>query len=204
MSCRLLLTLSIKVTALGCPPSSAVFCFFSAGLPHLHSPPLKSHPPLLISAVNQRDTFRQAQRKWDESGEGGVGWGCVNLHTHTGRVSEQGCCVACVLCDLQKRGSYFHHATTSPHWPCNGALPSLDWLPRLKTPLICCCPHRCRRVWKSSLAQHAPVRWVCECLHAYYCRYSKCSTFYGGHKEPDTHKSMQLPYVSWWKLQQVY
>lgn len=104
---------------------------------------------------------------WDEhrgNGSGNVLVQTLSLSlTLALTIGERACCIAGVLCDLQKRGSYFHHATTSPHWPCNGAMQAIDWLPHLKTQLGCC-----RRVWKSSLAQHTSVHGRV-CLHTYHC-----------------------------------
>lgn len=78
------------------------------------------------------------------------------------RADGPGACTG-VLCDLQKRGSYFHHGTTPPHWPCNGALPLLDWLARLKAALS---HHlrRCWQVWGSSLV---PCTSAHECVYVF-------------------------------------
>lgn len=86
--------------------------------------------------------------------------------------------LALVPRDLQNRGSYFHHAATSPHWPCNGAAPWLDWLPRLKTPFS-----RSWHRWRSSLARHASV-------HRLVFAYIPLSlvgvpSLWWGRKEPD-------------------
>lgn len=86
-----------------------------------------------------------------------------------------------VPCDLQESGSYFHHAGTSPHWPCNGATHLLDWLPRLKTP-----PRSWSRLWESSLAGHASASC---CAFAYIpeslAGKGGCCQFDGGHEEAD-------------------
>lgn len=147
--------------ALGYTSGYIAFCSISLGLRRLfflkdsslapHHCSLPANQPDIFSSVEEMRWIRECF--------------CLNVLTHsvTMRISEGGLLHCNVLCDLENRGSYFHHATTSPHWPCNGAMPLLDWLPRLKTPLSCCCS-----VWKSSLAHHASMHRRM-CLHTYHC-----------------------------------
>lgn len=93
------------------------------------------------------DVFMSAET-WDES-PGAVYGELLSTNTKVGEGLQR---LPLVLRDLPNGGSYFHHAATSPHWPCNGAAPRLDWLPRLKTPFS-----RSWRCWRSGLARHASV-----------------------------------------------
>lgn len=102
-----------------------------------------------------------------------------------------------IPCDLQNRGSYFHHATTSPHWPRNGAPQRLDWPPRLKTPFSRSAPR-----WRSSLACHASG-------HGLVCIYTtviseSVSRFDGGRKEPDAQKMCSRQMCAKVNWQQVH
>lgn len=160
MSCWMLLWISAsEEIAFGHTSGYIAFCSISLGLACLISLKDSSIAPRHSCKPSGHIQTSTEEMRWIRERF------CVNSNkdTVTASVSERACCVAGVLCDLQKRGGYFHHATTSPHWPCNGAMQSLDWLPRLKTPLSCCC-----RVWKSSLAQHASVHGRV-CLHTYHC-----------------------------------
>lgn len=108
---------------------------FSAPSPHLLrcEPALFRLEPTSVAPPPPLDALGGAQ--------GGRGGGnktrpvCLrknqSLHGDGGRGGR----LLAVPCDLQRSGGYFHHASTAPHWPRNGATHPLDWLPRLKTPL---------------------------------------------------------------------
>lgn len=120
---------------------SWLYCF----LHHLHRVSSSYCPP---SNLESRLQTSAEEMRW--------------ITSTSARADGPGACTG-VLCDLQKRGSYFHHGTTPPHWPCNGALPLLDWLARLKAALSRRL-RRCWWVWGSSLV---PCTSANECVYVF-------------------------------------